>query len=258
MLVPFGFIMKANPTLPKFYWEVKSQEQLINYMCCYLENLKDYVNSIVEYVNGLEERLETVENTLAEKLPIYDNEIKTLKEQMQALAQNALVYDITTGLYRPSMAVSRRMWQANNYYAMTVKDYAEFTIQDTIDMEMQVRHMIVDGRALYMDEGQSDADVPMQYGYSVPCFIPNDYIKRSDLTYIDSDNLQEHTIMGVLDKDAASKLVKPTPYMRPYMAHDLANTWVRYDDHLVADMDNPPICEQTELDCGNVIEEVDE
>lgn len=238
MLVPFGFIMKANPTLPKFYWEVKSQEQLINYICCYLESLKNYVNELVDYVNGLEERIETVETTIAEKFPVIEQEIQTLKVQMQAIAQNALVYDITTGLYRPSMAVSRRMWQTATYYSMTVEDYASFTVQDTIDKEMQVRHMIVDGRILYMDEDKYEGDILLQYGYSTPCFNPNDYIKKSELTYIDSDNLQERVIMGVLDKDAATDLIKPTPYMRPFTSHDLANTWVRYDDHLVADMDN--------------------
>lgn len=238
MFIPFRFIMKANPTLPKFYWEVKSQEQLISYLCCYLEQLKDYVNTITETINNVEERVNTIEETIAENFPKIEQEIQTLKAQMQALAQNALIYDVTTGLYRPSMAANRRMWQAGHFAGMTVEDYASFTVSETKTQNMTVRHVAIDGRDVYMGIGDYEGYIPMQYGYSVPCFIPDDYIKRSDLTYIDSDNLQERTIMGILDKDAVSNLVEPTPYVRPYTAHDLVNTWVRYDDHVVADMDN--------------------
>lgn len=231
----FTYVMKSNPTLPKFYWEVKSQEQLIMHLCCYLDKLKDYVNSIVEYIEGLEDRIENLEEAVS-VIPGMQHDIAVIKETLQALAQNALVYDVTTGLYRPSMATSRRMWQAGHYYGMTVEDYATYTVAGTADMT--VRHVAVDGREVYMGEGAMKDGIPIQSGYSVPCFIPDDYIKKSDLTYIDSDNLQERTIMGVLDKDAETDLIKPTPYARPYTAHDLSHSWVLYNDHVVTDMDN--------------------
>lgn len=58
-IIPFfSYIMKANPTLPKFYWDVKSQEQLIMHICCYLDSLKDHVNEMGEQVNVNTEDIE--------------------------------------------------------------------------------------------------------------------------------------------------------------------------------------------------------
>lgn len=51
LIRPLSFKMLANPTLPKFYWEVKSQEQLIAYLSCYLDALKDHVNETGDQVN---------------------------------------------------------------------------------------------------------------------------------------------------------------------------------------------------------------
>ena len=45
------FKMIANPTLPKFYWEVKSQEQLIKFLCSYIVQLADYANEQTEQIN---------------------------------------------------------------------------------------------------------------------------------------------------------------------------------------------------------------
>lgn len=232
---PFSFVMKANPTLPKFYWEVRSQEQLIGYLCCYLDALKDYVNGLIDTINDHEKRIEALEEEV-KKFPELERRIDALWALMQALAQNALTYDVTMGLYRPSMATSRRAWQAGHVYGMTVDDLATYKVGATNGMT--VRHVTVDGRKVYMKLSYNSDDMPIQYGYSVPCFIPDDYIKKSDLTLIDSDNLQEHTIMGVLKKDTETDLIKPTPYARPFTSHDLAHSWVLYNDHVVADMDD--------------------
>lgn len=45
------FRMTANPTLPKFYWEVKSQEQLIKFLCSYIVQLGEYANEQTEQIN---------------------------------------------------------------------------------------------------------------------------------------------------------------------------------------------------------------
>lgn len=230
----FGF----TPVIPQFYWDVESAEERIEKLCCMLYALQRWAEKHGQEYEDLKEDYENFKNDVSQQLADLWFEMRKVQEQMQALAQNALVYDVTTGLYRPSMATSRRMWQAGHYFGMSVADYATYTVAQTGEYNMSVRHVAVDGRKVYMGLSTADDAIPMQTGYSVPCFIPDDYIKRSDLTYIDSDNLQEHTIMGVLDKDAASGLIKPTPYARPYTAHDLANTWVLYNDHLVADIDN--------------------
>lgn len=227
----------CQKVLPAVYDDSLSYYELLCKVAKQVGDLSEAVDDLNVAIQAIYEWLELIKAWIDQHY-IWEERIQRLEEMMQALAQNALVYDVTTGLYRPSMATSRRMWQAAHYYGMTVEDYAGYTVQQTADMGMTVRHVAVDGRSVYMGAGAMDDAIPMQYGYSVPCFIPDDYIKKSDLTYIDSDNLQQRIIMGVLEKDAETDLVKPTPYMRPYTSHDLANTWVRYDDHLVSDIDN--------------------
>lgn len=61
-LAPFNPWGIANPTLPKFYWEVKSPEQLIANVYCILNALKDYTNDVSDTVNGFEDRVSNLED----------------------------------------------------------------------------------------------------------------------------------------------------------------------------------------------------
>lgn len=229
------FRLYCQKVLPAVYDDSLSYYELICKIAKHLGDALEAINEINDDIQAIYEYLEEIQAWI-EAHKQYELRLQRLEEMMQALAQNALVYDVTTGLYRPSMATSRRMWQAGHPYGMTVDDLSIYSVREA--SYFNVWHVAVDGREEYMGEAEYYGEIPMQYGYSVPCFIPDDYIKKSDLTYIDSDNLQERVIMGVLDSDAQSDLIEPTPYMRPYTAHDLNNTWVLYNDHLVADMDN--------------------
>lgn len=51
----------ANPTLPKFYFNVKSQEQLIAIISCTIEELTRYVNSMNGNVDAIQKELETLQ-----------------------------------------------------------------------------------------------------------------------------------------------------------------------------------------------------
>lgn len=231
-LKPFRFY--CQKVLPAVFDDSLSYYELLCKIAKHLGDLMETVNDINDDIQKIYECIEEI-CAWIEAHAEWERRIERLEAWMQALAQNALVYDVTTGLYRPSMATSRREWQAAHYYGMTVSDYAGYTVAETSGMT--VRHVAVDGREFYMGAGRYEGEVPLQHGYSVPCFNPDDYIKKSDLTYIDSDNLQEHTIMGVLDSDAESDLMRPTPYMRRYTSHDLAHSWVLFNDHVIADMD---------------------
>lgn len=240
----FGF----TPVIPQFYWDVKSAEERIKKITMILHCLGQWAEAMGSQYDETTGELETFEADVNSELAEIKKEINSLKNQMNALAQNALIYDVTTGLFRPSIATARRVWQADHATGMLVSDLASFTVEQA--SEFNVRHVSTDGRVVYMQASEYEGAIPMQAGYSVPCFVPNDYVKKSDLTYIDSDNLQERVIMGVLDTDAASDLIKPTAYVRPYVAHDLVNTWVRFDDQVIADFDG--------VDCIGICEEIKE
>lgn len=51
----------ANPTLPKMYWGVKSQEQLIAQLYCIIDYLRDYENQQTDEINASSEAISELE-----------------------------------------------------------------------------------------------------------------------------------------------------------------------------------------------------
>lgn len=193
----------------------------------------------VEDLTGRVSALEQGQSDLWDAIDQLRAQLADLTAQMCALAQNALTYDVTKGAYTASIAEARRSWQAQMFYGMTVADLATYTVEAA--SELNVRHVAVDGRAAYMELGPADPTIPEQEAYSCACFVPDEYVKKSDLTLIDTDNLERHEIMGVLAKDAASDLVRPAAYVRKGTVVDLNEMWVRFDQVMVsADKDGRP------------------
>lgn len=187
---------------------------------------------------SLEERVSELEKGQGQLFDAIDD-LRALIDQLRcliySLATSALTYDVTKGCYTASIAKARRDWQAQMYDGMTVADLATHTVEEAA--ALNVRHVAVDGRVYYMGlpTASSENTIPWQDSYCCADFNPDEYIRKSDLVLIDTDNLEQHVIMGVLSKDAASDFVTPTPYARPYTADDLADSYVLFNDHVVTD-----------------------
>jgi hypothetical protein len=151
-----------------------------------------------------------------------------LEQKFDALAQNGMDYDVTKGCYAPTMPAQRRMWQAQMFEGMSVEDFSQFTV--TQSSNMNVRHIAVNGRTKYMGVGDAKPGIPWQEGWTEPNFTPDAYVRKDELTLIDTDNLADHTIMGVLKEVADTRCPKPAPYLRPATPTDLRYLMVRCDD----------------------------
>lgn len=216
---PFAYMRTEQDQIWWLYWHFANVADTTDY------------DSLEERVSALEKGQEELFDAVDELRALIDK----LRCLIYSLATSALTYDVTKGCYTASIAKARRDWQAQMYDGMTVADLATFTVEEAA--ALNVRHVAVDGRVYYMDlpTASSDNDIPWQDSYCCADFNPDEYIRKSDLTLIDTDNLEEHTIMGVLTKDAASDFVTPTPYARPYTADDLAASYVLFNDHVVTD-----------------------
>lgn len=190
-------------------------------------------------IESLDDRLTKVEENDKKQ----DNEIAAIKDELQKIkcwlynmVLNSITYDVTQGKFASSMATNRRNWQAQNFTAMRVDDLATYTVEEAA--KLNIRHIIVDGRSYYMDIVEPDEPaIAEQMSYSCADFNPDEYVKKSDLTLIDTDNLEAHEIMGVLKKDSGTDYPNWVPYMRPYTAGDLNNSWVLFNDHVIAPKD---------------------
>lgn len=197
--------------------------------------LFSHITAVIDQTDtdNLAERVSALEKQAADLLDQFAALLRrmgALEAKMDSLAQNGLVYDVTRGTYAPSMPAERRMWQAQLFEGMLVEDLAQLTVEQAT--LLNVRHVAVDGRTEYMGAGKAKPDMPEQGGWTEPDFRPDAYIKKSDLTLIDTDNLADHVIMGVLKSVADTKCPKPAPYLRRGTTVDLRRLMVRSDDAL--------------------------
>lgn len=154
-----GWIMQYPPTIPKFYWDVKSQEQRIKTMCC-------YINSLVEYVDAL--NMQDAKNYADLRALIQAT--KTELEQLIAeLTLGQLQWDCQTGTYEPTQTAQRDMFNDVTVHAIDVADLAglNLTVDELATCGLNVRglavmsYWLVDAFELphqYTDTGNVDAD----------------------------------------------------------------------------------------------------
>lgn len=189
-----------------------------------------------EDYEALEKRVSALEEALA-KLKAEHDELSAYVDKIYsmlcALAQNALIYDVTRGVYAPSITTARRTAQFFAVRGMTVAEAATMPVGSLA--AYTCREVAVTGYTTILTGGYHTGEVADQLGYTCADFNPDEYVKKSDLTLIDTDNLEAHAIMGVLEADAASDFIKPAPYVRPFDVYDLNNSYVRFDDVVVTD-----------------------
>lgn len=208
--------------------DMRTPEQQIWWLYAHMNQLPDTGNydDILDRLENLEREVSKLWDAIADLL----RRMGELEDKFNALAQNGMDYDVTKGCYTPTMAASRRMWQGQMFEGMSVNDLAQFTVEQ--GKQMNVRHVAVDGRTVYMGVEAAKPGMPWQDGWSEPTFTPDAYVRKDELTLIDTDNLAEHAIMGVLKKVADTRCPKPAPYLRRGNVIDLKHLLVRSDDAL--------------------------
>lgn len=50
-LMPFYALYAYTPVIPKFYWDAKSQEEIVKYLCCEYDKLRHYADSLADKGN---------------------------------------------------------------------------------------------------------------------------------------------------------------------------------------------------------------
>lgn len=154
-----GWIMQYPPTIPKFYWDVKSQEQRIKTMCC-------YINSLVEYVDAL--NMQDAKN-YADLHALIEATKTELEQLIAELTLGQLQWDCQTGTYEPTQTAQRDMFNDVTVHAIDVADLAglNLTVDELATCGLNVRglavmsYWLVDAFELphqYTDTGNVDAD----------------------------------------------------------------------------------------------------
>lgn len=119
-------LLSTTPTIPKFYWDVKSQEQRIKVICCLVQQLidesKDFDATVTELRNALD-------SAISECKSYTDSEIGELRAQLMLLIEQlesgALAWDVTTGEYKAPTDAARDSFNDVTIHDITVRVLSE-------------------------------------------------------------------------------------------------------------------------------------
>lgn len=135
ILPMFAGFTTFTPEVPKLYWNVKSQEQRILEICKHLGKLTDYAEFLATRINDLDVKVSSqfddlkqninarldeqdtkISEAIEEQNESIEKQLKILKsyidERFDSIAEGQMVYDVTTGTYRPSIETMRRIYSA--------------------------------------------------------------------------------------------------------------------------------------------------
>ena len=145
-----------TPVIPKLYWDIYSQEERIKRLCLQYDKLTHYASMIAEVLNDqtqniddildafqkkLDEQIAEQNQNIADQLAAQDAKVtaqlnaimKYVQEQFEQIAEGQLMYDVTTGEYRPSIQATRRLFQALSFdhkgTTQLVSYYADKTVE---------------------------------------------------------------------------------------------------------------------------------
>lgn len=147
-------LLSTTPTIPKFYWDVKSQEQRIKVICCLVQQLidesKDFDATVTELRNALD-------SAISECKSYTDSEIGELRAQLMLLIEQlesgALAWDVTTGEYKAPTDAARDSFNDVTIHGITVDQLAELdsNVTELSDCGLNVRGLAVFGGYLLGD-----------------------------------------------------------------------------------------------------------
>lgn len=143
-IVPYGAFTVSTPTIPKFYWDVYSQEQRWKAICEEIGKLSDYASMVAEVYNELDEAkadksaLETLATAIA-------NQLEDLKKLIKQLQIGQLQWDVQHGDYRDTVDAQRDMFNDVTVHSMTIEDLnaLNMTVDDLANCGLNCRGLAV-------------------------------------------------------------------------------------------------------------------
>lgn len=152
MLPPYSGFTQYVPEIPKLYWDVKSQEQRIKMICCEIDKLTKYSETVADAVNGIEGN---VQEQLSDQLAEVEQRLQELREEVFSLVRDltagALQWDVQHGNYQSTVEAQRDMFRDVTVHGITVQQLGEsdFTCKSLAESGINVRGLAVYGEQLF-------------------------------------------------------------------------------------------------------------
>lgn len=141
-------VTQFTPTIPKFYWEVETQEQRIKLMCYLIQQLIDTQNDNGSEIEELRELIEQVSkdcNAYTDaQIQLLDH---TLRKLIADLQQGVLSWDVTVGMFTNAVDAQRSLFNDVTVHSISVETLAglDLDIDGLADCDLNVRGLAVFG-----------------------------------------------------------------------------------------------------------------
>lgn len=141
-LPPYWGWTAYTPVIPKFYWDVYSQEQRIKHLCEEYDRLAHYASMLAEEINAIEavkpEELQAV-------VDYFNAQLAALKKLIEQLEAGTLQWDVQHGDYRDTVEAQRDMFNDVTVHSMTIAEFnaLDLTVETLANCGLNCRGLAV-------------------------------------------------------------------------------------------------------------------
>lgn len=141
-LPPYWGWTTYTPVIPKFYWDVYSQEQRIKHLCKEYDRLAHYASMLAEEINAIEA---VTPEALQAVVDYFNAQLAALKKLIEQLEAGTLQWDVQHGDYRDTVEAQRDMFNDVTVHSMTISKFNELdlTVESLANCGLNCRGLAV-------------------------------------------------------------------------------------------------------------------
>ena len=127
-LLPFFSVWPYTPAIPAFYWNAKSQEEIIKHIACEIDHITTYLDEIVTDINKTLADYDTRIKNIEAHINDYALAITQIQEQIEHIGNTQLVWNVTKGEYTDSKTALRDLYRELSVYGARISQIADIDI----------------------------------------------------------------------------------------------------------------------------------
>lgn len=127
-LLPFFSVWPYTPAIPAFYWNAKSQEEIIKHIACEIDHITAYLDEIVTDINKTLNDYDTRIKNIETNINDYAVAIAQIQEQIDHIGNTQLIWNVTKGEYTNSKTAMRDLYRELAVYGARISQIADINI----------------------------------------------------------------------------------------------------------------------------------
>ena len=124
-LLPFFSVWPYTPAIPAFYWNAKSQEEIIKHIACEIDHITAYLDEIVTDINKTLADYDTRIKNIEAHINDYALAIAQIQEQIDHIGNTQLIWNVTKGEYTDSKTALRDLYRELSVYGARISQVAD-------------------------------------------------------------------------------------------------------------------------------------